>query len=144
VGNTSGNGSSQGPVTTSSGGGSSGGSVASQSQYTAFLEAEIAQLEKELAARATSTTSLGNSTTTQSFVFTKNLEQGTKGTDVTQLQQKLITLALGPAAQALAKVGATGYFGSVTKAAVIEYQKAKDITPAVGYFGPLTRASING
>jgi hypothetical protein len=98
----------------------------------------------QLAIVTTPSVPASNSTGTQSFIFTKNLTFGAKGADVTELQQKLITQALGPAAQALAKVGATGYFGPLTKSAVIEYQKAKHISPAVGYFGPLTRASVNG
>jgi hypothetical protein len=39
--------------------------------------------------------------------------------------------------------GATGYFGTQTKAAVAAYQTAKGITPAAGYFGPITIASVN-
>ena len=38
----------------------------------------------------------------------------------------------------------SGYFGPLTKAAVIAYQKANSISPAAGYVGPLTRASLNG
>ena len=36
----------------------------------------------------------------------------------------------------------TGYFGVLTKAALIKYQTAMGISPAVGYFGPLTIASL--
>jgi peptidoglycan hydrolase-like protein with peptidoglycan-binding domain len=43
---------------------------------------------------------------------------------------------------ALAKNGATGYFGALTKNALAEYQAATGIKPASGYFGTLTRASI--
>ena len=42
--------------------------------------------------------------------------------------------------------GSPGYetlmFGSLTKKALITFQKAKGITPASGYFGPKTRAFI--
>ncbi|MEN9647335.1 MAG: hypothetical protein RLY57_139, partial [Candidatus Parcubacteria bacterium] len=48
----------------------------------------------------------------------------------------------GLAAQALAKNGVSGYFGQLTKDAVIEFQKAKGISPAVGYVGVKTRAYI--
>jgi len=37
----------------------------------------------------------------------------------------------------------TGYFGSITKAAVQEYQAANGV-PSTGYVGPLTRAAIDG
>lgn len=74
--------------------------------------------------------------------FTRNLFKGLSGSDVKSLQEKLIALDSGPAAKALAQVGATGYFGQLTHAAVIEYQKLHNISPAVGFFGPKTRASM--
>lgn len=75
---------------------------------------------------------------------TRDLELGSEGDDVTALQTTLVTLNLGPAARALAAAGSTGYFGALTKAALVEYQVVKGITPASGYYGPLTRASIAG
>lgn len=39
-------------------------------------------------------------------------------------------------------VAATGYFGPQTKAAVIKFQTASNITPAAGYVGAITRAKI--
>ena len=35
-----------------------------------------------------------------------------------------------------------GYFGLQTRQAVIDFQKAHNITPAIGYVGPITRAKI--
>ncbi|HVT75282.1 MAG TPA: peptidoglycan-binding domain-containing protein [Candidatus Paceibacterota bacterium] len=66
-----------------------------------------------------------------SVTFTKDLTVGSSGADVTALQN---ALGVSPA---------TGYFGSLTKAAVVAYQSSKGI-PATGYVGPLTRASLNG
>ncbi|HVU06416.1 MAG TPA: peptidoglycan-binding domain-containing protein [Candidatus Paceibacterota bacterium] len=66
-----------------------------------------------------------------SVSFTKDLTVGSSGADVTALQN---ALGVSPA---------TGYFGSITKAAVVAYQSAHGI-PATGYVGPLTRASLNG
>jgi peptidoglycan hydrolase-like protein with peptidoglycan-binding domain len=37
----------------------------------------------------------------------------------------------------------TGYFGGLTRAAVIKWQKAASITPATGYFGPKSRSAWN-
>ena len=37
----------------------------------------------------------------------------------------------------------TNYFGPATRNALIKYQIANNIKPAVGYFGPLTRAMVN-
>lgn len=38
----------------------------------------------------------------------------------------------------------TGYFGLLTKKAVIQYQNANGITPAYGFVGPITKKKING
>ena len=57
-------------------------------------------------------------------------------------QQILISKNTGPAAKALAKNGVTTYFGTLTKQAVIEFQKANNIIPASGYFGAMTRVVI--
>jgi hypothetical protein len=76
---------------------------------------------------------------TSGYTFATDLTIGAKGADVTALQQILVNSGhlVMPAGVAY------GYFGSLTKAAVIKYQLAKGITPAVGYFGPKTRASIS-
>ena len=68
---------------------------------------------------------------TPSYVFAKDLTVGAKGADVIALQNML---GVSPA---------TGYFGSITKSALIKFQLEKGITPAVGYFGPKTRAVVN-
>lgn len=65
-----------------------------------------------------------------------------EGNDVKKLQEYLIGKNSGVAAGELKRVGATGYFGRYTQAALSEYQKINNIVPAVGYFGPLTRAKI--
>ena len=69
-----------------------------------------------------------------------DLAIGSTGLEVIRLQQYLISKATGAAASRLAIAGATGYFGAMTEAALIEYQKSVGITPASGYFGTLTRA----
>jgi len=65
--------------------------------------------------------------------ISRNLTVGsrdfTTGKDVSRLQT---FLGIAP----------TGYFGPITKAGVIAFQKANSIAPAVGYVGPLTRAAI--
>jgi hypothetical protein len=72
--------------------------------------------------------------------LTSNLTIGSKGDQVTALQQILVNggYLVMPAGVAY------GYFGALTKSAVIKYQLAKGITPAVGYVGSITRASMNG
>jgi hypothetical protein len=75
-------------------------------------------------------------------MITANLGKGSISNDVTTLQQFLISQNKGPAAEALAKVGATGYFGVLTHAAMIEFQTNVGISPALGNFGPITRAYL--
>ncbi len=70
----------------------------------------------------------------------RDLTVGAQGGDVSKLQQFLISQNSGIAAQALSQVGASGYFGSLTKQALIEFQTKKGIEPASGYFGPKTKA----
>lgn len=71
-----------------------------------------------------------------------DLDIGSSGDTVITLQKYLIQAASGVAATRLAGVGATGYFGVITKAALIEYQVAVGISPISGYYGPITRAFI--
>jgi len=70
------------------------------------------------------------------FRFNINMTVGSKGNDVTELQARLADEGVytGPV---------TGFFGPLTRAAVISYQQAHNITPAVGYVGPITRGVLN-
>jgi len=74
---------------------------------------------------------------TVSTSFTMNLTIGSTGSQVTALQNWLISKGYSIPA------GATGYFGTQTQGALAAYQAANGIVPAVGYFGPITRAKIN-
>lgn len=71
-----------------------------------------------------------------SAAFYQSLSVGSRGQQVTELQQTLTNLRFysGPI---------TGYFGNLTRGAVIKFQKAYNIYPQVGYFGPLTRNQLN-
>jgi peptidoglycan hydrolase-like protein with peptidoglycan-binding domain len=71
-----------------------------------------------------------------------NLMKGNGGSNVTLLQQFLISQSKGSSAEALANVGATGYFGALTRAALAEFQTKVGISPALGNFGPITRAYL--
>ncbi|MCE9541862.1 peptidoglycan-binding protein [Candidatus Kaiserbacteria bacterium] len=73
---------------------------------------------------------------------TGDLMLGSSGTAVVNLQKFLIAKATGTAAVRLAGAGATGYFGSMTEAALIEYQTSVGISPANGYYGPATRSRV--
>lgn len=70
------------------------------------------------------------------YNFTKALAVGVRSDEVTELQKFLI-------AEGLLKIDApTGYFGQLTRTAVIAFQKARGIAQA-GVVGPLTRAELN-
>jgi len=70
-----------------------------------------------------------------SCTFTRSLTVGSRGADVTCLQNVLVSggyLSVTP----------TGYFGAMTKAAVRKWQASAGITPALGFFGPISRAKL--
>ena len=87
---------------------------------------------------------VGSVTSTAVRVFKANLTTGSLGSEVKALQEFLnakgyTVTSSGPGSSG----NETTRFGPATKAALIKYQKAKGITPAVGYFGAKTRAAIN-
>lgn len=71
-----------------------------------------------------------------------NLTLRSRGESVSKLQSFLIDQNKGVAARNLAESGATGYFGTLTRLALSEFQASVGITPASGYFGAMTRAYI--
>jgi peptidoglycan hydrolase-like protein with peptidoglycan-binding domain len=106
-------------------------------QSTADLQAQIAALLAQINAlqsqlSGTSVPAAG------SYTFSNNLTVGSRGADVTALQQILISGGFLTAVSA-----PTGYFGPATKAALAAWQSNKGISPAVGYFGPITRAAMS-
>lgn len=117
------------------------------STSTASLLAELNALETQLAALKVRANAQGTESSSGTNggtpVFTRDLHLGMSGTDIHALQEYLIVQNEGPAVGALRAHGLTRYFGILTKAALIEFQKAVGITPASGYFGPITRGWIN-
>jgi len=112
---------------------------AQTSSSTASLQAEIASLLAQIAQlQSQMGTSSTSSTTTSSYSFSKDLTLGSKGADVTVLQQLLINKG-----DLTALSAPTGYFGTATQAALAKFQTANAISPAAGYFGPKTRAFVN-
>lgn len=77
-----------------------------------------------------------------STTASRDLQNGMRGNDVKWLQDFLIARNEGPNALALKSATATGYFGPLTREALIEYQKAMGIFPATGYFDSLARAHL--
>lgn len=83
-----------------------------------------------------STTSMNQiGTSAIKYVFKKNLQLGSRGTEVIELQKVLRQLGL------LNSVP-SGYFGSQTKIALQNYQSNNGIT-STGTLGPTTRAKLN-
>ena len=70
--------------------------------------------------------------------FIRSLTVGSKGDDVTCLQNYLTSTG-----HFTYSGGATGFFGSLTKAAVVKWQSANSVAPAAGYFGSLSRAKYD-
>jgi len=78
------------------------------------------------------------SVTGVSRTTSRDLEVGSEGTDVMELQSILI-------AEGYLKTGVpTDYFGPLTKAALAVYQKTHGIEPASGFYGATTRAYLKG
>lgn len=68
--------------------------------------------------------------------LSSNISIGMKGKNISYLQSYLIT-------KGYLKEGlSTGYFGEMTKQAIVDFQKKNNISPASGYVGPKTRAKI--
>ena len=67
----------------------------------------------------------------------RNLFRGTKGEDVMNLQGFLFE-------NGYYREGfITGYFGTLTKTAVMRFQKLNNISPVVEFVGPITREVIS-
>jgi len=79
-----------------------------------------------------------------SVSFGGNLQLGSSGSDVKQLQAFLNIHGFPVSSSGAGSTGhETSYFGPATKAALAKFQKANGIRPAVGYFGPITRSYVN-
>ena len=74
--------------------------------------------------------------TTPLYNFSRDLTIGSKGEDIKKLQEFLKS-------EGLFNREITDYFGSVTKNALIQYQKKVNISPASGVLNPKTRDYIN-
>ncbi|MGN6867368.1 MAG: peptidoglycan-binding protein [Solirubrobacteraceae bacterium] len=71
---------------------------------------------------------------TSNSVFTRTLRKGDRGADVKTLQTWLSDIGY--------TVPATGLFGSMTKAAVVQFQTAMSLAPVTGVVGRATAAAL--
>ena len=106
-----------------------------QATLIAQLQAQILALQAQLNALVGGGSAPASSA---SCSFTRDLTLGSKGDDVTCLQNYLTGTGHFTFAG-----GATGYFGSVTKASVAAWQAANSVSPAAGYFGKISQAKYN-
>lgn len=104
-------------------------------QSTTDLQAQIAALLAQIQQLQAQLNSSSGSAST-SYSYTRDLTVGAKGADVTALQGLLISKGY------LKIASPTGYFGSLTQAAVAAWQAAVGLSPAAGYFGPKSRAYV--
>jgi hypothetical protein len=80
-----------------------------------------------------------NSDTESISSINKDLDVGSSGSDVAELQAFLVSKGF-----LVMPVGVTrGYFGALTQAALARYQAANGIAPADGYFDSVTKKAIN-
>ena len=117
-----------------------------QAQIQALLQ-QIAQLQAQLAALEGGEEVTPEGSSLYCYEFTRNLTIGMRGDDVRALQEILIAEGTWTRPD----IGATGYFGPITKASLIAFQDkyAEQIlhplglTKGTGYFGPSTRSYIS-
>jgi peptidoglycan hydrolase-like protein with peptidoglycan-binding domain len=90
-------------------------------------------------------TTVGSVTSAAVHVFKTNLTTGSLGSEVKTLQEFLNAhgYIVATGGNAGSPGNETTIFGPATKSALVKFQKANGVTPAVGYFGPKTRAAIN-
>jgi hypothetical protein len=78
------------------------------------------------------------------YIFKYNLAYGAIASDVKILQEYLNNNSFFLTSSGVGSPGnETEYFGELTQQALIKFQQANKISPAVGFFGPITRGFIN-
>jgi lysophospholipase L1-like esterase/peptidoglycan hydrolase-like protein with peptidoglycan-binding domain len=103
-------------------------------------------VDDEVIVRVNTATTATTGTTVQeemppsTYPYSRDLTVGATGQDVSALQQYLVARGylVMPAGVAY------GYFGEVTRAAVVRWQIAMGVSPAAGYFGARSRAAMGG
>lgn len=123
-----------------SGGGGGGSAAVNNPNANLFTQsattAASAPAQVQLPAQASPVASVATGVAAVKHIFKAALKLGLSGTEVTELQKRLTEEGIysGPI---------TGYFGSLTQAAVKKYQAENGIDQ-LGNVGPATRAKLNG
>lgn len=104
-----------------------------------FLISSVLLIAPVLASAQATTTPLPATSSPMCPAFLRSLAVGSRGDDVTELQQFL-------AGRGFFAMTPTGYYGPITAAAVRNWQVSANVVPAgnlgLGYFGPLSRAFV--
>lgn len=108
----------------------------------AALRTQLATLQSQMGHMSTATTPTPPSTTLACTPFSRTLSLGAHGSDVSNLQNILISKGF------LQGTSATGYYGKMTAQAVGKFQVSKGLVSSsasqgYGSFGPRTRASMS-
>ncbi len=98
----------------------------------------VAELQAQINALMSQLASLQGSSVSTGTTFTMDLTIGSTGAQVSALQQLLVSQGhlTMPAGVSM------GYFGALTKSAVMKWQAAVGL-PSTGFFGPMSRAKLN-
>ena len=113
-------------------------SLSAQTPSIAELQAQIQFLIQQIQALQALKAG-GTVSSIPSVSFTQDLTIGSSGSQVSSLQQLLVSkgyMVMPPGV-------AYGYFGPLTASSVSKFQASNAISPASGYVGPLTRAKLN-
>ncbi len=98
----------------------------------------VAELQNQINALMTQLSSLQGGSVSTGTTFTMDLTIGSTGAQVSALQQLLVSQGYltMPAGVSM------GYFGALTKSAVMKWQAAVGL-PSTGFFGPMSRTKVN-
>lgn len=124
---------------------SSGGGTISPQALAKILapSASTTAYLKSLGIQTPPTTAIVVANPLHIYSFKSDLQLGSVGPGVKALQQYLNSHGFKIASSGPGSIGhETTIFGSLTKATLAKFQKAKGISPAIGYFGPLTRGYV--
>ncbi len=98
-------------------------------------------MKKYLIIAAVALVATASAANAQSYTFSNDLQVGSRGPDVIQLQTWLMSNGFSIPAIA-SNPSLKGYFGAQTQSALAAYQRSINL-PAYGFFGPMTRAYLN-
>lgn len=128
-------------------------SVSAMTMTLEEAEAKIAELSAMIAAMQAAQQTTPVTPVATGYTFSRNLKKGDTGADVLELQKLLNTnVATQVAATGVGSAGEeTEYFGSLTKAAVVNFQDLYadevltpiGLTTGTGYVGTMTLAKLN-